>query len=173
MAASPTPLAPAPRIEGVRVMIVAAAYYQAIARIVEAMVMGAERVVKEAGGEALRIDVPGALEIPGAIAAAHHASTHTRLPSIDAYVALGCVIRGETGHYDIVAGQSARGLMDLTINPGLAIGNGVLTVEDEAQAWARAQNPEPNKGAEAARAALAMVALTRRFAGLDAPVRAP
>ena len=154
-----------PALKGARLMIVAAAYYEAIEKIVEALVTGALRVAREAGVEVDRVDVPGALEIPGAIAAAHAASAHGRLPTIDAYVALGCVIRGETSHYDTVAGESARGIMDLTINPGLAIGNGILTVETEAQAWARAQQGEPNKGAEAARAALAMAALKRKFTG--------
>ena len=99
---------------------------------------------------------------------AHVASSHGRIPAIDAYVALGCVIRGDTTHYEIVSEQSAQGIMDLTINPGLAIGNGILTVENEAQAWARAQELEPNKGAEAARAALAMVALKRQLTGATA-----
>jgi 6,7-dimethyl-8-ribityllumazine synthase len=156
---------PVPRMEGVRVMIVAASYYEAIERIVAATIAGARRVIEAAGGEALVVHVPGALEIPGAIAAAHVASQHGRLPAIDAYVALGCVIRGETTHYELVSEQSARAVMDLTINPGLAIGNGILTVENEAQALARAQPDEPNKGAEAARAALAMIALKRQFAG--------
>ena len=146
-------------------MIVAAAYYEAIEKIVAATIAGAERVIAEAGAEYIRVDVPGALEIPGAIAMAHAASTHGVLPQIDGYVALGCVIRGETTHYEIVSEESARGVMDLTVNEGLAIGNGILTVENEAQAIARAQPHEPNKGAEAARAALAMIALKRRFAG--------
>ena len=153
-------------------MIVAAAYYEAIENIVAATIAGAERVIREAGAEPLRVDVPGALEIPGAIMMAHVASSHGRLPAIDAYVALGCVIRGDTTHYEIVSNESARGIMDLTTNPGLCIGNGILTVENEAQAWARAQPLEPNKGAEAARAALKMAALKRQFAGL-APARHP
>jgi 6,7-dimethyl-8-ribityllumazine synthase len=172
MSAAPTFTQAPARLDGARVMIVAAAYYETIANIVAATVEGAERVIREAGAEPLRLDAPGALEIPGLIAAAHAASVHGRLPAIEAYVALGCVIRGETGHYDIVAQQSARGIMDLTIHPGLCIGNGILTVENEDQAWARAQRPEPNKGAEAARAALAMAALRRQFAG-QAPARTP
>jgi 6,7-dimethyl-8-ribityllumazine synthase len=164
-AAPPLSSRPAPRAEGARLLIVAAAYYEAIEKIVEALVAGAVRAARDAGAEIDRIDVPGALEIPGAVAAAHAASAHGRLPAIDAYVALGCVIRGDTSHYDTVAGESARALMDLTLNPGLAIGNGILTVENEAQAWARAQEHEPNKGAEAARAALAMVALRRKLTG--------
>ena len=83
----------------------------------------------------------------------------------DGYVALGCVIRGETYHFDIVAGESARGLMDLAVGQSLAIGNGILTVEDEAQAWARARVSEGDKGGAAARACLEMIALGRRLAG--------
>jgi 6,7-dimethyl-8-ribityllumazine synthase len=165
MAAGPaTPKAP-PRSEGVRVVIVAAAYYEAIEKIVASTVAGAERVLKEAGAEYEVLHVPGSLEIPGAIVAAHHAAAHGRIAAIDGYVALGCVIRGDTTHYEIVSEESARALMDLTINPGLVIGNGILTVENEDQAWARATATEPNKGAEAARAALEMVALKRRLTG--------
>jgi 6,7-dimethyl-8-ribityllumazine synthase len=156
---------PAPRSEGVRVLIVAAAYYEAIEKIVAATVDGAKRVLREAGATAEVINVPGALEIPGAIVTAHAASVHGRTGEIDAYVALGCVIRGDTTHYEIVSEQSARAIMDLTLNPGLIIGNGILTVENEDQAWARAQPAEPNKGAEAARAALNMVALKRQLMG--------
>lgn len=101
--------------------------------------------------------VPGALELPGAIAMAHHSGKY------DGYVALGCVLRGETSHYDIVANESARGLMNLTL-AGLCIGNGILTCENEAQAWARARVAEMDKGGGAAEAALAMVRLSRALA---------
>ena len=104
------------------------------------------------------VTVPGALEIPGAIALAAETGRY------DAYVALGVVIRGETYHFEIVAGESARGLMALTLD-GLAIGNGILTVENEAQALARARPAEKDKGGEAAKAALAMLALRERFSG--------
>ena len=113
---------------------------------------GAIAAIEAAGATWERVSVPGALEIPGAIALADTAGR------FDAYVALGTVIRGETSHYDIVAGESARAIMDLTLE-GLCIGNGILTVENEAQAWARAKVSEMNKGAGAAEAAIAMVAL--------------
>src|SRR3972149_10622490 len=93
----------APRGDGVRVMIVAAAYYEAIEKIVASTIAGAERVLKEAGAEYEIVHVPGALEIPGAIIAAHTAASHGRLGEIDAFVALGCVIRGDTTHYEIVS----------------------------------------------------------------------
>ena len=100
--------------------------------------------------------VPGAFEIPGAIALA--------ADSYDGFVALGCVIRGETTHYDYVCGESARGLMDLSINRGLAIGYGIVTTENGDQAWERAAVDRKNKGKDAALAALRMVELRRRFA---------
>lgn len=110
------------------------------------------------GHEVDVITVPGALEVPGAIALAAEGGGY------DAYVALGVVIRGETYHFEIVAGESARALMALTLD-GLAIGNGILTVENEAQALARARKDEKDKGGEAAKAALAMLALKQRFGG--------
>jgi len=102
------------------------------------------------------VSVPGALEIPAAIALAAETGRY------DGFVALGVVIRGETYHFEIVAGESARALMALTLD-GLAIGNGILTVENEAQALARARRDEKDKGGEAAKAALAMIALKQRF----------
>lgn len=99
-------------------------------------------------------NVPGALEIPGAIAMAEASSQH-----YDAYVALGCVIRGETYHFEVVANESARGLMELAIHKGLAIGNGILTVEDKEQAWERAKNT----GRNVAYAALEMAAIRNSF----------
>jgi 6,7-dimethyl-8-ribityllumazine synthase len=103
------------------------------------------------------VTVPGALEIPAAIALAAETGRY------DAYVAIGVVIRGETYHFEVVSNESARGIMALTLD-GLAIGNGILTVEDEAQALARARPDEKNKGGEAAVAALAMLNLRERFA---------
>ena len=103
------------------------------------------------------VTVPGALEIPGAVALADESD------QFDAFVALGVVIRGETYHFEIVAGESARGLMALSMD-GVSIGNGILTVENEAQALTRARPSEKNKGGEAAEAALAMLALKTRFA---------
>ena len=104
------------------------------------------------------ITVPGALEVPAVVALAEDAGGH------DGYVALGVVIRGETHHFDIVANESARGLMDLAIAERLAVGNGILTVEDEDQAWARARVGEGDKGGGAAKACLDMIAIKRRFA---------
>ena len=118
---------------------------------------GARRAIEEAGHCYETITVPGALEIPGVIALAAERGQY------DGYVALGVVIRGETYHFEIVAGESARGIMALTMD-GLAIGNGILTVENEAQALSRARPDEKDKGGEAAKAALAMLSVKERFA---------
>jgi 6,7-dimethyl-8-ribityllumazine synthase len=134
-------------------LIVEARFYAAIA---DAQLEGATAALKAAGANWETLTVPGALEIPAAIAFADSAS------NFDGYVALGCVIRGETYHFEVVAGESARALMALSLD-GLAIGNGILTVENEAQAWARARIAEKNKGGEAAVAALAMTAMKTRF----------
>ena len=107
-------------------------------------------MLEQAGATYDRVSVPGALEIPGAIAMAVDAAAKKRTP-YDGVVALGCVIQGETYHFEIVSNESARGLMDLTIQRQLAIGNGILTVDNEAQALARATADERNKGASAAR----------------------
>ena len=131
------------------ILIVEARFYGAIA---DAQLAGAIAALTAAGATHAVLTVPGALEIPAAIAFADSRGTY------DGYVALGCVIRGETYHFEVVAGESARAIMALTLD-GLAIGNGILTVENEAQAWARARVTEKNKGGEAANAALAMVAI--------------
>ena len=141
----------------VRVLIVEARFYDDLA---DALLAGARDILEAFGAEIEVVSVPGALEIPGAVAIAEGA-----LAGFDGYVALGCVIRGETYHFDIVSNESARGLMDLTVRHGLAIGNGILTVEDEAQAWARANASEGDKGGAAARACLEMISLRRRWAG--------
>ena len=146
---------PAPHI-----MIVEARFYEDIA---DELARGAIAVLEEVGATYERFAVPGALEIPAAV---QIASTSAR--RFDGYVALGCVIRGETSHYDIVCGESARGLQDLALRHGLAIGNGILTVENEAQAWARARVDEMDKGGGAAQAALAMIELKQRFKQLPA-----
>jgi 6,7-dimethyl-8-ribityllumazine synthase len=135
------------------VLVLEARFY---GEICDELVKGATAAIERAGSTWERITVPGALELPGAIAMAHATKRY------DGYVALGCVLRGETSHYDIVANESARGIMDLTLR-GCAIGNGILTCENEAQAWARARVSEMNKGGSAADAALAMIALSRRF----------
>jgi 6,7-dimethyl-8-ribityllumazine synthase len=132
-----------------RLLIVEARFY---ADIADELAKGAIAAIERAGATWERITVPGALEIPGAIAMA--------AKRYDGFVALGCVLRGETSHYDIVAGESARGLMDLTMK-GLAIGNGILTCENEKQAWARAKVSEMDKGGGAAEAALAMIRFKR------------
>lgn len=134
-------------------LIVEARFYDAIA---DAQLEGAAAAITAAGGTYDVLTVPGALEIPAAIAFADASGSY------DGYVALGCVIRGETYHFEVVAGESARAIMALTLD-GLAIGNGILTVENEAQAWARARRSEKDKGGEAAKAALAMIAVKDRF----------
>jgi 6,7-dimethyl-8-ribityllumazine synthase len=138
------------------ILIVEARFYEDIA---DELFRGAERVLLDAGASFDRVTVPGVLEIPAALAMA----LKGRRKAYDGFVALGCVIRGETSHYDIVAIQSARALMDLAVKHELALGNGIQTVENDAQAWARVKVDEKNKGGAAARAALAMVALKREL----------
>ena len=140
-----------------RILIVEARFYEDIA---DELVKGAIAALEEASVEFDRVEVPGALEIPAAIAIA---SRRTDGEPHAGYVALGCVIRGETSHYDYVCGESARGLQDLALWEGLSIGNGILTVENRDQAWARAAVDKKNKGKDAVQAALALVALKRRF----------
>jgi 6,7-dimethyl-8-ribityllumazine synthase len=137
-----------------RLLIVEARFY---AHLNDLLLAGARAVIEQAGHSHETITVPGALEIPGAIALAIDSGRW------DGFVALGVVIRGETYHFEIVAGESARGLMALTMD-GAAIGNGILTVEDEAQALARARPDDKDKGGDAARAALAMIALREALA---------
>ncbi len=132
-----------------RFLIVEARFYE---HLNDLLVAGARRALEGAGHSHELITVPGALEVPAAIALAHDRGRY------DGFVALGVVIRGETYHFEIVAGESARGLMALTLD-GFAIGNGILTVENEAQALARASPHDKDKGGEAARAALAMLEL--------------
>ena len=145
--------------KGARILIVEARFYDAIA---DALLAGAMKALKEVQAEVDCISVPGSLEIPTAIAIAADAARRRRRP-YDGAVALGCVIRGETIHFEIVSHQSARGLMELSVARGLPIGNGIITVENEAQAFARARAEEQDKGGDAARAALALVALKRRL----------
>ena len=130
-----------------RLLVLEARFY---ADLCDELVNGAVAAIERNGATWDRVAVPGALEIPGAIAMAEASKRY------DGYVALGCVLRGETTHYGIVSGESARGLMDLSLK-GLCIGNGILTCEDEAQAWARAKISEGDKGGGAAEAALAMI----------------
>ena len=137
-----------------RVLIAEARFY---AHLNDMLLAGARAALDKAGHAHETITVPGALELPGAIALAAESGQY------DAFVALGVVIRGETYHFEIVAGESARGLMALALD-GLAIGNGILTVENEAQALARSRPDDKDKGGDAARAALAMIDLRDRLA---------
>jgi 6,7-dimethyl-8-ribityllumazine synthase len=139
------------------VLIVEARFYPQIS---DELLRGATAALSAAGATFDRVEVPGVFEIPGAIRMAVGAAD--RRPH-DGFLALGCVIRGETTHYDIVANESARALQELVAEFALALGFGVLTVENEAQAWARARVDKKNKGAEAAQACLAMIALRRRL----------
>jgi len=137
-----------------RFLIVEARFYD---HLNDMLVSGARAVLEKAGHEVDVLAVPGALEIPGAIALAAETDRYA------GFVAIGVVIRGETYHFEIVAGESARGIMALTMD-GLAIGNGILTVENEAQALVRADPEQNDKGGEAAKAALAMLDLQAKFA---------
>ncbi len=134
-------------------LIVEARFYD---HLNDMLVAGASAALKTAGHEVEVLTVPGALEIPGAIALASESELY------DGYVAIGVVIRGETYHFEIVAGESARGIMALTMD-GLAIGNGILTVENEEQALVRADPKQKDKGGEAAKAAIALLDLRNRF----------
>ncbi len=145
-------------------LIVEARFYEDIS---DALYEGAKLALGAAGATHERVTVPGALEIPYAIRMAVEASDEGVIAKpFDGYVALGCVIRGETTHYEIVSEQSARGIMDLTLQ-GIAIGNGILTVEDEDQAWERASAEKLDKGGGAAAAALSMIAWRKKL-GVDA-----
>jgi 6,7-dimethyl-8-ribityllumazine synthase len=148
-------------VRGARILVVEARFYDDIA---DALLAGAMKALEAAHAEVERICVPGSLEIPAAIAIALDAARKKRRP-YDGAVALGCVIRGDTIHFDIVSHQSARGLMDLAITGRLPIGNGIITVDNEGQAFARARLEEQDKGGDAARAALALVELKRRLSG--------
>jgi 6,7-dimethyl-8-ribityllumazine synthase len=144
--------------DGSHILIVEARYYPDIS---DELLSGATTALNAAGASFDRVEVPGVFEIPAAIRMAVAATDSA--PKYDGYLVLGCVIRGETTHYDIVANESARALQILVCEFALALGFGVLTVENEAQAWARARVAEMNKGAEAARACLAMIDLRRRL----------
>lgn len=138
-----------------KVLVVQARFYEKIA---DELVNGASAALKKAGAEFDIIEVPGAFEIPGAIAMASEAGRY------DGFVALGCVIRGETSHYDYVAGESARALMDLTLE-GVSLGNGILTVENSGQAMSRAAIDQKDKGGVAANACLRMIEVHENLLG--------
>jgi 6,7-dimethyl-8-ribityllumazine synthase len=136
-----------------KILIVEARFY---AHLNDMLIAGAKAAVEAAGHETEVLTVPGALEIPGAIALAAESGDY------DGFVAIGVVIRGETYHFEIVAGESARAIMALTMD-GIAIGNGILTTENEEQALVRADPAQKDKGGEAAKAALALLELAERF----------
>lgn len=146
------------------ILIVEARFYDDLA---DALLDGAKSALDAAGATWDVVTVPGALEVPAAImfGASRKALGFSSTKKVyDGFVALGCVIRGETYHFDIVANESSRAIMDLTVNRGLAIGNGILTTEDDDQAWARARRSEGDKGGFAARAALTMIELREKLA---------
>ena len=141
-------------------LLVEAPYYAHIAALLRA---GAERAAASAGATCEIVSVPGAFEVPAAIAQASRAGER-----FDGFVALGCVIRGETTHYDHICAETARSLQDLMVRDGLAVGYGILTVENEAQALVRAAPDGRDKGGESVRACLALIELRRRFQGSPA-----
>ncbi len=142
------------------ILVAVARYYPDIA---DQLLAGAVAELDRQGADKDVIEVPGAFELPGAIRFAHDSGAY------DGYLALGCVIRGETSHYDHVAGESARARADLAARAGCAIGYGIVTADSREQAWERAAIEKRNKGRDAATACLAMVALKRRFAALATP----
>lgn len=146
-------------LTGVRILVVEARFYDDIA---DALLAGASRVLEGAGASYDRVSVPGSLEVPPAIAMALDAAEQAGKP-YDGAVALGCVIRGDTIHFEIVSTESARALMDLSVARRVPIGNGILTVDNDNQAWTRARQGEGDKGGDAARAALALVRLKRQL----------
>jgi 6,7-dimethyl-8-ribityllumazine synthase len=148
--------------EKLRLLVVEARFYNDIS---DALLHGAASAITAAGADHDVVTVPGALEVPAAIAFAEEGRRRPAGVLYDGYIALGCVIRGETYHFEAVANESARGLMDLATGRNLAIGNGILTVDTEAQAWARARANEGDKGGFAARACLTMIALRRQLLG--------
>lgn len=149
----------------IRILIVEARFYDDLA---DALLEGATQALTAFGAEYDVVTVPGALEIPAAIAIAEEMGHRPVGKLYDGYVALGTVIRGETWHFEVVSNESARGIMDLSVNRKLCIGNGILTTEDEDQAWARARVSEGDKGGGAARAALSMIELKHQLSGAKA-----
>jgi len=143
------------------IMVIEARFYTEIS---DALFEGAERTLKKGGATFERFAVPGALEITGAIRLAVEAQREGKLKKpFDGFLALGCIIRGETTHYETVCAESARGLTDLAVQYAVCIGNGILTVENDEQAWTRARVTEKDKGGGAAEAVLALVAIRRKL----------
>lgn len=147
-------------LKGARILVVEARFYDDIA---DELFKGATRVLDAAGAVYDRLSVPGSLEIPAAITIALDAAERAGKP-YEGAVALGCVIRGDTIHFEIVSFESSRGLMEISRTRGVPVGNGIVTVDTDAQAWMRARVDEADKGGDAARAALALVRLKRRLA---------
>ena len=144
---------------GARILIVESRFYEDIA---DALLAGATTAVEKAGVHFDRVSVPGTLEIAPALAIALDAAEAAGKP-YDGAVALGCVIRGETLHFEIVSQESARALLNLSVARRVPIGNGILTVDTDAQAWARARREKADKGGDAARAALSLIRLKRHL----------
>jgi 6,7-dimethyl-8-ribityllumazine synthase len=142
------------------VLVIEAPYYREIAA---GQLSGVRRVLEAAGASWDVVQVAGAFELPGAVRLAVRAMARAGGPRWDGFIALGCVVRGETDHYDHICRETARGLMDVSVQFAVPVAFGVLTVHDEAQAEARARDDEMNKGAEAATAVLAQIALARRW----------
>src|SRR5215207_8604554 len=146
-------------LKGVRILVVESRFYDDIA---DALLAGATRALEQADAILDRLTVPGSLEIPATITIALDAAERAGKP-YEGVVALGCVIRGDTIHFEIVSFESSRGLMDISRTRGVPIGNGIITVDNDAQAWTRARVEEGDKGGDAARAALALIRLKRRL----------
>lgn len=150
------------RIDGANIAIIEARYY---AEINDQLMTGARRRILAAGATFEHFTVPGALEIPQAVALCLAAGGISEPPKFDGYIAVGCVIRGETTHYELVAGESSRGLTDLSIQHGALIGNAILTVENVTQAEVRADPDGQDKGGHAAEAVIQLIALQRHLRG--------
>jgi 6,7-dimethyl-8-ribityllumazine synthase len=148
-------------VDGTHILIVESRYYDDVA---EALMDGVLAELGSAGASFDRIEATGAFEIPAAISfAARAMETHPDATRYDGFIALGCVIRGETSHYDLVCQESARALQDLAVNNSLAIGYGIMTVDNHGQALVRARRDDKDRGGHAARACLGMIGLKRRF----------
>jgi 6,7-dimethyl-8-ribityllumazine synthase len=154
---SPKTAAPRPPVPGARILVVEARFYDDIA---DELLRGVRGVLEQAQCATTVLTVDGALEIPSTVLIALDAARQAGNP-FDGVIALGCVIRGDTGHYEIVAGESARALMDISVTRPIPLANGILTVENDAQAWARARVNELNKGGGAAEAVLAVLRIQR------------
>jgi 6,7-dimethyl-8-ribityllumazine synthase len=146
-------------LPGARILVIEARFYDAIGAM---LLEGAMAAIDAAGASATVVSVPGALEIPAAMAMSLDGAAENAQP-FDGAVALGCIIRGETYHFEIVAGESARALMGISVERKFPIGNGILTVENETQALARADPKQLDKGGDAARAALALIRVRREI----------